>query len=95
MIVKAIVNSLAYVAENGEHYSTRKNICATSWVKGSACGVFKNDRRIYSDKGHVSHTKKPANTATSDSTCNGAGVEPILGGMVLGVLILEDGTSCR
>lgn len=58
-MVKAIVNSLAHVAENGEHYSTRKNICATSWVRESACGVFKNYRRIYSDKEHVFILRSP------------------------------------
>lgn len=42
-----------------------------------------------------SHTEKSANTATGDSTSKGASVEPILGGMILGIVILEDGTSCR
>lgn len=50
---------------------------------------------IFQIIGACIHTEKSANTATGDSTSKGAGVEPILGGMVLGVVIMEDSTSCR
>ena len=84
MIVKAVVDCLAYVAENGKHQSTRKNICATSWVRKLASGGFEEWlENMFQIMGACIHTEKSANTATGDSTSKGAGVEPILGVMVL------------